>query len=152
MAIQHGTRPRLRSKKDYSYERTFGTTLVFPDNYNTDAGLTMPDQNADGFPMGCTGYTQADIATDEDKVVYDPSFTYAKTCFIENHPQNQGCLIENAIKSTQVYGVKTKTQTEQDALNNKRGKYFDVDKVGDYFDGIRSAIELNRRPVSVGTI
>lgn len=153
--MQNGTAPRLRKRTDYS-ERTFGApTLAFPTkDFNLDAGLTMPDQIALGMPYGCTGVTQADIAGDEDKAVYDPHFTYDKTRLAEGtYPQQTGCLIEHSIRSTQADGVKLQGGTDADAPNHARGKYFDVDRNGnDYFDAIRSVLWINKRPVSVGSI
>lgn len=152
--MQNGTGPRLRKKTDYSYERTFGATFALPTELNLDAGLTMPDQNAIGMPYGCTGMTQADISGDEDGAIYDPHFTYDKTRLIENTVgQDVGCLIEDSIKSTRVYGVKKPSETEQQARDHRRGQYFDVDRQGgNYFDAFRSALYLNKRAISVGSI
>lgn len=152
--IQSGTRPTKRDGRDYSFHKTFGSVTQFPDNYSVDANLTMPDQNADGYPNGCTGYTQADNATDEDKILYKPAFTYIKTLLIENAPMGSGCDIRDSLKSTKVFGLQAQNETtDKEAEQHIRGQYFNVEKTTDYFDGIRSAIWLNTKDhgVSLGT-
>lgn len=155
--IQHGTRPSRLDKRDNSFQRTFGGLPVALANqdYTLDIGKTMPDQNADGYPFGCTGYCQADISTTEDGDIYKPSYTYAKTCYIENHPQDQGCDIRNSLKSTQVYGLQRPDETTDiEAEDHRRGQYFNVycDGGYDWFDSFRSALRTNKRPISVGSI
>lgn len=155
--IQHGTRPIARDSRDYSFRRTFGAVASgeLPDSYNCDAGLTMPDQNADGYPMGCTGYTQAELCTDEDGVIYRPDFTYKKTLYMENASMGSGCDIRDALKSTIVYGVQRQDETtDAQAVAHHRGQFFNVDKTTDYFEGIRNALwsnRLSKRSVSIGT-
>ena len=62
--IKQGTGPTKKSHKDYSH-KSFGAIQVpFPLEYNTDAGLDVPDQNADGLPFGCTDETQSELAND----------------------------------------------------------------------------------------
>jgi hypothetical protein len=156
--IHHGTGPTRRDKRDFSFHRTFGAAALpeLPPEYSCDAGLTMPDQNADGFPFGCTGYTQADLCTDEDGIVFDAAFTYRKTCELEGHDTTSGCQIRNSLKTTIAYGLIPKNDPNQDPLRYRRGKYFNVDKVPglDWFDSIRSTLWLNRqerRAISTGT-
>lgn len=65
--MNKGLQCPLPSHKDYEFFGSFGlvgTVPSFPPDFNTDAGLGMPDQNADGQPFGCTNYSQADLATD----------------------------------------------------------------------------------------
>lgn len=150
-----GACPVHPSHRNYSFERTFGAIepLKLPDEYDVDLGLTMPDQNADGYPMGCTGYTQAEVAGDEDGLVYDPAFTYKKTLQIEFRNEGDGCTVTGSIRSTRVYGLQAKGETtDNQALEHRRGQYFDVDRVGDYFGGMQSAMwlnRLNRRSISM---
>lgn len=62
--IKQGTFPTKPSRKDYSH-KSFGAIQVpFPPEYNTDAGLDMPNQNADGLPNGCTDFAQSELAND----------------------------------------------------------------------------------------
>lgn len=154
--MKHGVLPNPYDLRDYSHERTFGTTdpATLPSEYNGDLGLDFPDQNADGYPNGCTGYTQAETGQDEYRKGFEPPFTYEKTLLIENAPPNSPCLVRDSMKATSVYGLKPRGMQESAALSYKRGAYFDVDKVGDYFDGARTALWLNsdsRRTLSVGT-
>lgn len=154
--MKSGILPNNYDSRDYSHERTFGTvdTKLFPDEYNADLGLSFPDQDADGYPNGCTGYTQSETGQDEYGTQFDPAFTYKKTLLIANLPDNSPCKIRDSFKATRVYGLLPKGGTEDEALQFKRGQYFDVDKNGDYFDGVRSALwlnQLNKRTISVGT-
>lgn len=148
-------RPTL-DKRDYSFHKTFGSiALPLPLlDYTYDIGKTMPNQNADGYPDGCTGYTQADISTDEDGDIYKPDYTYKKTCYMENHDTNQGCQIRNSLKSTQVYGLQRPDETtDTEAETHRRGQYFNIydDGINDWFDSFRNALRTNKRPLSLGT-
>lgn len=157
--IQHGLKPIVFDHRDHSFVRTFGSIdpTQFPDEYNCDAGLTMPDQNADGHPNGCTGYAQSELCNDEDLVVYDPNFTYQKTLFMEQAPDGSACDIRDSLKSTIIYGVQVEGDTDvTHSYLHRRGQYFAVvdESALDSFDDIRSALwtqRMNRRSVSTGS-
>ncbi len=142
--MNHGVKPVRPDSRDLSHTRTFGaiTPHTFPDEFNIDAGLTNPDQNADGYPNGCTGYTQSELCTDEDKIVYKPSYTYDKTRFMEGvQGKDVGCDIRDSLKSTLVYGVQGLDElTDGQAFQHRRGSYYAVEQAPDWFDGIRSAL------------
>lgn len=73
--------PKL-SHKDYDFIPSFGgisSVPVFPPEYNTDNGLGMPDQNADGQPYGCTNYDTASLSTDLTGVPRDTKTIEAVT-------------------------------------------------------------------------
>jgi hypothetical protein len=75
MTIKQGTFPTRISKKDYDFHKSFGSITanpVFPTEYFTDAGLTMPNQDAEGLMFGCTDETQADNSTDIDGIKKNP--------------------------------------------------------------------------------
>jgi hypothetical protein len=163
--IKHGTRPAPLDARDYSFHRTFphfgaaSPAVLPPMDYSFDAGLTMPDQMADGYPYGCTGYAQTDCKTDQEKVVYLASYTYKKTCFMEGHDADRGCDLRNSAKSLRVYGAQQINETEEQAQTHKSGQSFSVDKVPgrDWFDSFRIALRAQRtKPVknsiSIGTI
>lgn len=150
--IKHGVLPNKYDPRDFSHERTFGAVdpKYFPDEYNADLGLSFPDQNADGLPNACTGYTQSEIGQDENGELFDPRFTYEKTLAIENAPPGSPCQMRDSFKSTRTFGLKRK-ENESTVV---RGAYFDVDKAPDYFDGARSALWMNsfaRRTISAAT-
>lgn len=81
--------------RDRDYLKSFhpailaGSTTVptFPDDYDTDAHLWMPNQNevnpqfpnTPPQPEGCTNYTTGDVATDLDGVLRDPAKLEAVT-------------------------------------------------------------------------
>lgn len=138
--IRSGLKPLIPDKRDLSFARTFGAVSIFPDSFNTDAGLTMPDQEADGFPFGCTGYTQSELCSDEDRIIYDPAYTYKHTLLIEgNEGQDVGCDLRNSLKSTITFGVQEKDKN--DAYTHRRGAYYNcrTDNL-DSFDSARSAM------------
>lgn len=151
--IQHGVNPVETDHRDRSYPRTFGSIRTFPDTFNTDAGLTLPDQNADGYPNGCTGYTQSELGSDEDKVIYDPAYTYLKTLFITGGKNGDPCDMRSSLKSTIIYGLKLKGNDADNAYSHRRGAYYNVvDETGlDTFDDIRSALFTNNYSVSIAT-
>lgn len=156
--IKHGFIPkRVKDHRRYSFHKTFGSASLASLNVevNYDNGVTVPDQNADGKPYGCTGYTQSELATDFDGVVYQPGFTYEKTCEIEGHGMDRGCQIGNSFKSGRVYGMQMTTETtDNEALSHLRGQDFEVDQADgyDWFDSMRSALVQNlKRSISIGT-
>jgi len=133
--------------------------------YNFDAGLTMPNQMADGRPYGCTGYTQTDCKTDQDKTLYNAGYTYEKTSYMEGHPADQGCDIRTSVKSLRVYGALPTTSKgdtsylDIEAAKHKSGQSFNVDKAQgrDWFDSFRIALRRQKEQgtndsISVGTI
>src|ERR1700734_823105 len=140
--IRHGTTPTKRDIRDYSRERTFGTVSVFPDNFNVDAGLTMPNQElpdlqftppVPSLPYGCTDYTQSELCIDQDKKLYNPidldNVTHANA--------DHGCDMRvSLVAALTVYN---------------RAAYFNVGASPDAFDGIRSAIYASQSAVSIGT-
>lgn len=155
--IRNGTQPRKKDHRKYSFARTFGTIAVgeIPD-FNLDAGFGMPDQNADGLPMGCTGYTTTELAQDQDKVKYLPRYTYDKTLQIEginpDDPQFErvGCAIDDSLKSSKVYGLDA---GDGDPLKHRRGDYFDaLDGSGkDVFDTLLSLMWNANKSISIAT-
>lgn len=150
--IQNGVKQIRKDHRNYSAHRTFGATLVFTDEYNVDAGLTIPNQNTDGYPNGCTGYSQAELCQDQDKKQYRPDFTYKKTLLMDNEQLGEPCDIRTSLKSTKVYGVLgVDESTDLEAAKHLRGAYYQVENHSDWFDSIRSTITLNKSSVSVAT-
>lgn len=161
--IKNGTQPARKDYRDFSFKRTFGAfpaRTVFPDELNVDRGFGFPDQNADGYPYGCTGYTQVALCEIEDGTQYQPSYTYNKTLFMEgNFGKQIGCDIRDSLKSTIVYGVLPKTDPQDKDADSKaslyiRGNYFNVIdswNQTDAFDDVRTVILTGNQSVSVGT-
>lgn len=155
-----GLKPRrYKDHRRYSFPHTFGnTTSLFA--IDLDAGLTNPNQNIPdpvfgnpAYPNGCTAFTTTDIATDEDKVVYNPGFTYTQTLLIANEPMGSACTLQDSVKSSIVYGLEQKGENAEQALWHRRGSYFEVHPVfgQDYFDSLWSAMCLKQKSISVGT-
>lgn len=164
--MKHGTNPAKLDRRDYSFHRTFpqfaaAAPPILPNmEYSLDAGLDMPDQVADGYDFGCTGYTQTNCKQDQDKVRYDPGFTYEKTCDMEGHGLDRGCDIRNSAKSLRVYGALRQGEgSDEEAAKHRSGQDFSVDKAPgrDWFDSFRITLRAQRgsaikHPISIGTI
>lgn len=149
--IRNGVKPiKYRDHRTYDFQKTFGQAVLDYSEFTLDAGLTMRDQNAEGLPQGCTGMTQTDCATDQDKLVYEPLFTYKWTLFMEDSPMGSPCSVMASLKSTTVYGLQEKGK-EGEELTHRRAPYFIIKRLGDHFDGIVSAMRLKNISVSVGT-
>ncbi len=171
--IRHGAKRTILDRRDYAYHKTFphfgaawGPELSLME-YTLDARKTMPDQNADGLPYGCTGYAQTDAKCDQEGVIYDPRYTYFKTCFMEGHEATTGCDIRTSAKSLRVYGALPydpafsnlpMDQKDAEARKHKSGQTFFIDKAPgrDWFDSFRIALRAqyfnSNTPISTGTI
>lgn len=158
--IRHGTKPAPLDLRDYAYHRThphFSAALpqVLPlMEYSYDAGLTMPDQNEEGLPFGCTGETMTDLKADLDKLTYKADYTYEKTCLMEGHGTDRGCDMRTAAKSLRIYGAQRTTEkTDQEAEQHRVGAIFFVDKAPgrDWFDSFRIALRSNKQAIGLGT-
>lgn len=153
--IRSGAKPTPLDKRDRSFHLSYGALpSVFEESFNVDVGLSMPNQDEEGLPFGCTGETQTDNQADEDILLYDAGYTYGRTCFIEGHPETSGCDVRTSLKSTQVYGFRKKG----DAVTvlpepRKGGGYYNIYDDGGlcWFDGIRSAIKKEKKGVSIGS-
>lgn len=155
--IKNGTGPTTLDTRDYSYHRTFGTIPKPLENriYSYLRSQPIPDQNAEGLPMGCTGETQTFLKGIQDDSIYDAAWQYAKTCLMEWHGPEKGCDIRNSSKSLRVFGAKRIDETtDEEAAKHKSGKTFNVDKVPglDWFDSFRTPLRLQKQGISVGTI
>lgn len=172
--LPSGLKPTYRDNRDIDYARTFGAVTAFQDELIIDSGV-FPDQNLEGNPYECTGYCIADIAKDQDGIEFNPSYTYAKTLLISGTTgKAQGADMRDALKSSRVYGVLPNEKTPKDLVDSpeninsdysrwpialdleankyRRGKYANIQPLnGDWFDGIRSAIQMNESSVKIGT-
>lgn len=154
--MPRGATPTPHDKRDYDFFKTkkLGSTYVtFPENYSTDAGLWMPDQNegCDLFtpkvppmPYGCTDYAQSDLMVDEDKVLYNPmdleNITHANA--------SGGTGLRVSLNAT----IKLH-KAEHPAYFNVQP---DIQKGGwlDWFDAVRVAMVVGKqenRAVSIGS-
>lgn len=157
MQIRSGIQPVTLDLNDFSWHgtfRQFGATSLpqLPNEFSVDAGLTIPDQNRDGYPWGCTGYAQGDNSVDELGLPVRYPFIYLKTCFYENHDTNEGCLVRNSLKMTRDYGIQLATETtDEEAAQHRGGYYFNVYDDGglDWFDSIRVAIWKEHKGASL---
>lgn len=156
-----GLKPRkYKDNRRYSFSRTFGSTSSL-EPIDLDSELANFNQNKPNlvtgdpaYPNGCTAFARTDIATNEDRIIYKPGFTYEKSCFIENVPIGSPLQMGTAFKAGIVYGLLAVGETTDDqALFHRRGAYFEVHPIPgqDYFDAIWSALVTGRRGVSIGT-
>lgn len=154
-----GLLPRkYKDHRRYSFHRTFGSTAQYTD-IDLDTGLSNFNQNEPNavtgdpaYPNGCTGFCRADIATNEDKIVYKPGFSYEKSCLIAGVPVGSPVSLEDSFKSGIVYGLQAVGETtDAQALAHRRGPYFEVENTSNYFDSLWSAMLKGSKPVSIGT-
>lgn len=141
--IEHfGGKPNLTDHRDYDLHRTFGIVgnPVFPDEYITDGGLWMPNQNApepifNNPPLyyGCTDYTVSNLASDQDGVLYNPMFTDN----ITGANAKMGYDLRQALLTS----IKNGTQDKEGNIT-KRTSLFNVRAYAplDAFDAIRYAM------------
>lgn len=161
MLTTFGLKPRkYKSRRRYSYQRTFGSATVLTD---CDFDLNIADFNQNEInpvtgdiplPNGCTAFARTDIGMNEDNIIYDPEFTYEKSCFIAGVPVGSPLPLEASFKSGIVYGLRALGETtDAQALTHRRGPYFEVEPVNgqDYFDALWSTMLLGKKCVSVGT-
>lgn len=151
--IKSGIKPiAYKDHRTLSFNRTFGTAISAPISFDFDKLSSRPDQNADGLYQACTAYTNNDNASNEDGTLYDDYlFTYKNTLMMMNAPFGSPCDMMKALGSTTTYGVKSKSETPVDALKHRRAPYFIVQKVGDYFGGVLSALWINQAPLSIAS-
>jgi hypothetical protein len=169
-----GTKPLLNPPKRQFHRYFGGVSLAQIPDFNLDAGLWMPDQEADEAPTECTGYTVTDIKADFDKVLYTPDWQYAKTLQLEGvTPTTGGADFHVAMQSAVVFGAlkminmpfSAATKGELFVANIKNwdptlglsavnaaeiGTYNALG-MGDDFSSILSAAFINKMGVSIGT-
>lgn len=85
--LDHRDRDFLKSFHPEIIKFGAAAVPIFPDEFDTDAGLWMPNQNivnpefpkSPAEPFGCTNFTQADISADLDGKLRDPAILEALT-------------------------------------------------------------------------
>lgn len=158
--MYNGLKPIPRDPRDLSFHRTFGgfTPPDLPAEFSVDNGMTMPDQIADKLYFGCTGYSQNELCSDQDGVVYDDyEFTYRKTLEKAGiYTLDRGCDMRDSLSVLIVFGPRKKG--EGDTYAHRRGRYYTVEVQSfDWFDSIRSVMYTNwisnqiKVAVSIGT-
>lgn len=147
--IRPGTKPTKIDHRDYDFQKSFGSSTVpFPAVYNTDAGVTMPNQEVDddsfnpvvlAEPSGCTNETTGDVANDlvNGKKIHRPDTLEAIT-----HANAKGGYdIRQSLLAGKSLGWFT--------------GIFNVRPIGqDYFDAFRTAMAsggTEKRSISIGT-
>lgn len=143
---------KYKDHRTYDFHRTFGTAPLILEPFNFDTFKLTPDQRKDGLPEACTAYTHNDIASNEDRIIYDDyDFTYRNTLRMMGAEYGEPCDILKALKATTVYGVKSKQMTPADALLHRRGPYFIVKALSDKFEGLVSAMKVKQGCLSLAT-
>ncbi len=138
--------------RPYSLFGTFEAIVPTLQEFNFNKLQLLPNQDADGLPQACTAYAQLGIASNEDYTVYDDyDWFYRKTLALDGSPYGAPCDIITSLKTGTDYGVKSKTMTEAEALNNRRAPYFIVEKLGDWYDALLSAMQTIQGGISLGT-
>lgn len=155
--IKNGLKPNKIDHRDFDFHQSFGAIKVpFPAEFNTDAGVTMPNQTQDDYsfspfvaaePFGCTNETTSDVSTD-----------LTNGSHIRRPDTVEAITQANAkggydVRSSLLVGL------QPNILNpNRLGWYsaiFNIRAIGqDFFDAIRTAMVsggTERRSVSIGT-
>ncbi len=140
--MQSGTGPTRQKHTDRDLNKSFGAAIPpsFPDEYFCDAELTMPDQNADGQPYGCTNYSQAELANDLTGKLHSPADLEAVT-----HANAKGGYdIRDSLDAARKLGWFT--------------GYYNIRPIGaliDFFDSFRTAQlsvrGIEKRSITFGT-
>lgn len=141
--IKAGLKLRAQDPRDYDFLKSFGATHydtnTLPSRYIADAGLTMQDQNADGFPEGCTGYAQTDLCTDEDLTIYNAGEFYQST------PPGGfgGRAVRDSLKLLTTRGPKDMDLK----LGPARTAYYSINATGilDWMDSLRVALWITQQ-------
>lgn len=155
--MKYGSKPTVESHKDYDLIRTFGalTSPKFPDSYDVDANIWIPDQNVPqsvlggipALPYGCTEYTTADLDND-----------------LSGKLQSNPNILENVFHASAQGGADVRTMlmnaTAPTPLHPERlgwlGNIFNIRAQGllDWFDAMRYAMlqgGFEKRAISWGT-
>ncbi len=166
----------VKSKKDYSFHRTFGAVTTEIPDFNNDVGLEMEDQGGTPF---CADYTVNGVRGNEDKKIYAKGFIYKEVLKLFGlPPTQQGIGLKDAFAIANTVGVLPAEYApvtwEKDgqlkvadyhywpdslydiSKNNKDDAYYFLDGPYDHFDNARSAMWLSReanqnRTIGVGT-
>lgn len=136
--IKQGTKPTVKSHKDYSH-RSFGAIQVpFPTEYNTDAGLLIPNQNAEGLPYGCTDEAQSEVSND---LVQMQSYTPFQLESVTHANALGGYDIRSSLLAIRNLGWIS--------------GFFNIEAIGqDMFDAVRDAMVsggTEKRSVTIGS-
>ena len=156
--MTHGFKLSKNQKTHYSFNKTFGSTTVFPTEYFIDAKLTMPDQNVAGLPNGCTAEGLTDLATDQDLTIYSAEWQFKKSWELAGDPNNEGPM--TAEQATAVLWKKGLLPKNFEGVENEetvaalyRRPVFFIEKNGDWVNSVKSAMTImpEKRGVGVGT-
>lgn len=149
--MNKGAKPTPIDHRDFSTKSfkkiRFGAAVAFPPEYNTDAGLSMPNQDVENDQFtppvqamynGCTDYCDAEVATDLDGILKDP------------------IAVENITHANALGGIDVRTALKAAVELGWITGFFNVEPEDgqDMFDAIRDAMVsggTEKRSASVGT-
>lgn len=157
---KQGCRPTRIDHRDYDFlkSKKLGAVLpAFAENYSVDRGLRVPDQETPdnnfnpmvpSMPYGCTNYASCEICTDEDGILYNPSWLES----ITHANENKGADVRTVLKAVIQKGV----EDQQGTLHYGHPAFFNIQSSGaiDSFDAARLAMlsaSAEHRSVSVGS-
>ncbi len=160
--MKSGLRPSKHDHRDYDYfkSKKMGATSVppFATEYNVDAGLWVPSQEAGSplfnphvpsMPWGCTNYGQTDLCIDEDRKLYNPAYLESFT-----HANAKGGLeVRESLQAVVDHGMQ---DVAGNLVKGQHQEYFNIKASGaiDWFDAMRLAMistSSEKRGISVGT-
>lgn len=105
--IQNGTRPNIPSHLDFDFLKSkhprvfMGIQAMpeFPPEYLTDAGVTMPDQNTEGMPDGCTNFAQRELVINLLKGLDFGEYTVAQIEAVTHANARGGIQIRESLEA-----------------------------------------------------
>lgn len=172
--IKNGTRPIKRLPRKAFHELYGGIDVSTIQDFNLDAGLTMPDQDADSAPSECTGYTVADILTDIFKVAFSGDFSYAAGLHLDGiASSNEGGDFHSSMQAAVMFGGQTQiaaslrasnvgeleasewtawtAKDKSQALANAQNGTLNALGLADSFDSIRNTLAQGKISISMGS-
>lgn len=139
-------------RRDYSVVHTFGAfagdVQGFPDNFSIFDGRSIADQNAEGLPFACTGYSTTTLGGLEDTTTYS-----ARDFYYATPPNdNGGRDIRISLATAKSRGFLLPNGT----LGAKKGDYYNCYGSGkiDDFQAVQIALWINqneKRAASIGS-
>lgn len=131
-----------------------------PTEYTTSEPLKIKNQ---GNTDMCTAYALTAVSEDQEGILLDPFYTFARTKELMGSPESWGADLRSACKSAQKFGfieaskdltippttedrdraslgIGFSKADDQRAFRHKKQSYFTVDGSNDVFDNFRSAL------------
>ena len=160
-----GLKPLPKDTRDFSLGAVFGRISIW-EVPNTDFEVAIPLEIKDQKDLDfCTGYALSAVSEDQEGVILDPLFTFAKIKQIIGNWQDWGADLRDACKEAIQFGsIEEKDspytlresrdflanwenwpkELDEKAQKHRKQSFFTVDGYADIFDAIRASIWQHR--------